>query len=326
MLMDFKFSYKTARNLLFKRSFLLAVLLLPGFVAAENIYTYQDENGIWHFTDRLPDDQAEFETVYMEKEPEARISMRQEGTDHNPVYLVFNKYWGPAEVEISMQESVNVLTEPPLPARFVLSAQSEKALLGVGALDERRGFSYKLGLTWTPGRPMATPVGNIVVYPPFSADETYPIGQAFNGPATHTTPDSRYAVDISMPVGTHILAVRGGIVMDVEEDFNRAGTDFDKFADKANHVRILHDDGTMAQYAHLDLASVVVRPGSRIKAGRMIGRSGNTGFSTGPHLHFSIQQNTGMQLESVPFRFRMPVGEPWTPQARQFLTGTLPPR
>ena len=92
--------------------------------------------------------------------------------------------------------------------------------------------------------------------------------------------------------------------MDVEEDFNRGGTDWKKFADKANHVRILHDDGTMAVYAHLDLASVSVRPGARIRAGQKIARSGNTGFSTGPHLHFVIQQNTGMKLISVPFKFQ----------------------
>ena len=65
----------------------LAVLtaLLPALSGAKNIYKYQDENGIWHFTDRAPTDETEFETVYMEREPEPRIRMRQEGTRESPV-------------------------------------------------------------------------------------------------------------------------------------------------------------------------------------------------------------------------------------------------
>ncbi len=71
-----------------------------------------------------------------------------------------------------------------------------------------------------------------------------------------------------MPENSMVHAVRGGIVMDVEEDFNKGGTDLEKYADKANHVRVLHEDGTMALYAHLGLAGVIVRPGARVRAGQ----------------------------------------------------------
>jgi len=111
--------------------------------------------------------------------------------------------------------------------------------------------------------------------------------------------------------------------MDVEEDFNRAGNDLKEDGDKANHVRILHDDGTMALYAHLDLASVSVGRGARVAAGQAIARSGNTGFSTGPHLHFVIQQNVGMDIRSVPFRFRLAGGGSDVPHENQLLAGTL---
>ena len=161
----------------------------------------------------------------------------------------------------------------------------------------------------------------MVILPPFSPGEEYLVSQGFLGEKTHNTPDSTYAVDFSMPVGTAIHAVRSGTVMDVEEDFNRGGTNFKKFADKANHVRVLHKDGTMALYAHLDLASVSVRPGARIRAGQQIARSGNTGFSSGPHLHFAIQQNTGLQLISVPFQFRTPDGAATIPKELSFLKG-----
>ena len=305
---------------------LAAVLLFPPAVSAKNIYKYQDENGIWHFTDRPPEDEVEFETVYMEREPEPRIRMRQDGPKENPVYVVFNDFWGPVELELSLEDAVNVMSEPRLPARFVVPGQSEQVLVGLGALDPRRGFQYRLSMASVPGRPIAQPVGDIVLLPPFPADSEYPISQGFQGERTHSTPDSEFAIDIVMPVGTPILAARDGTVMDVEEDFNRGGSDRGKFVDKANHVRILHDDGTMALYAHLDLASVGVRPGARIRAGQQIARSGNTGFSSGPHLHFAVQQNTGMQLISVPFKFRTATGELAAPVEAQVLRGVVPGR
>jgi len=299
-----------------------AVLLTPALTSAKNIYKYQDENGIWHFTDRAPEQEVEFETVYMEREPEPRVRMRQEGTKESPLYIVFNDFWGPVEIELKLVDAVNVLSEPPLPARFVIPGQKEQLLVGLGALDPRLGYQYRLSMSSVPGRPISTPVKDIVVLPPFSPQEQYPVSQGFQGEKTHTSPDSEYAIDIAMPVGTAVHAVRSGTVMDVEEDFNSGGTNIEKFGDKANHVRILHDDGTMALYAHLDLASVSVRPGARVRAGQQIARSGNTGFSSGPHLHFAIQQNIGMKLISLPFQFMTDKGSPQEPREQQILQGT----
>ena len=305
---------------------ILVVALLSTSVPAKNIYKFQDENGIWHFTDRAPDEEIEFSTVYMEREPEPRIHLRQEGDKESPVYILFNDFWGPVEVELTLKDSVNVLAEPSLPARFVIPAQTERTLVGIGALDQRQGFSYRLGMSSVPGRPINTLVEGLVILPPFSASEAYSVSQGFEGKSTHHTPDSQYAIDLAMPVGTAVHAVRDGTVMDIEEDFNRGGNNYDKYAHKANHIRILHADGTMAVYAHLDLASVSVRPGARIRAGQKIARSGNTGFSSGPHLHFAIQQNSGMQIISLPFRFRTPEGTAITPEAQQFVQGVSPDR
>lgn len=297
-----------------------------GDLSAGNIYKYQDEDGIWHFTDRAPTDDREFEAVFMEREPEPRIRMRQEGTQSSPVYVVFNEYWGPTEIELRLAEEKNVLSEPPLPARFVVPGQTEQTLVGIGALDPRLGFSYRLHMVSVPGPPVPELPGELLVHPPFPVGQEWPVSQGFDGGQTHAGPDSRFAIDIVMPVGTDVLAVRDGVVMDVEDDFNRAGTDQDEFGHKANHVRLLHDDGTMSLYAHLDLASVRVRPGARVKAGHRLARSGNTGFSSGPHLHFVIQQNQGMQLVSVPFRFHQPNGGAAIPGERTLLSGTLPGR
>ena len=68
-------------------------------------------------------------------------------------------------------------------------------------------------------------------------------------------------------------------------------------------VRILHDDGTYAIYAHLNTNTIRVKPGDRVERGQYIADSGNTGYSSGPHLHFAVVRNVGLRVESVPVTF-----------------------
>ena len=105
-----------------------------------------------------------------------------------------------------------------------------------------------------------------------------------------------------MPEGTPIIAARAGIVVKVENQQIGRGTH-----PAGNFVRILHDDGTMGVYLHLQKGSVSVAQGQRVETGGYLARSGNTGNSTGPHLHFVVQRNIGLAVESIPFDFNQPV-------------------
>lgn len=60
----------------------------------------------------------------------------------------------------------------------------------------------------------------------------------------------------------------------------------------------------MTLYAHLKTGSGVVGPGQHVKAGQLLALSGNTGYSTGPHLHFAVQRNDGTRLISIPFNLK----------------------
>ena len=102
-----------------------------------------------------------------------------------------------------------------------------------------------------------------------------------------------------------------------------SGADRGKFVDKANRVLVLHDDGTMSVYAHLQPNSIRVRRGGEVKRGQWIANSGNTGYSSGPHLHFVVQLNVGMALESLPFRFITPNGSTMTPAKQTMIRGVL---
>ena len=121
-----------------------------------------------------------------------------------------------------------------------------------------------------------------------------------------------------MPIGTQVYAARGGIVMHIEEDFFGSGQRA-RFGNRANHVRILHEDGSMGLYAHLKTESVSVRAGQVVAAGEPIALSGNTGYSTGPHLHFAVQRNAGMSLENIPFHFSDGEGGSFEPKAKTWI-------
>ena len=75
-------------------------------------------------------------------------------------------------------------------------------------------------------------------------------------------------------------------------------------------VEIMNADGSMALYAHLAENGALVHQGQQVEVGQRIGLSGNTGYSTAPHLHFAVQVNRGMQLVSIPFRMRGLVAPP----------------
>jgi murein DD-endopeptidase MepM/ murein hydrolase activator NlpD len=134
---------------------------------------------------------------------------------------------------------------------------------------------------------------------PFALAQSFRVTQAPPDAVTHTDAASRNAVDIAMPVGTAVYAAREGLVINVARDHFRSGLQLAAMSE-ANFVQILHDDGTYAIYAHLQLDTVRVRPGQRIDRGEYIANSGNTGFSSGPHLHFVVLRNVGLRSEWIP--------------------------
>ncbi|TPG59382.1 murein DD-endopeptidase MepM [Ewingella americana] len=107
-------------------------------------------------------------------------------------------------------------------------------------------------------------------------------------------------VDFAVPVGTPVLAVGDGEVM-VAKNGGAAG----------NYVAILHGRQYMTRYMHL--RKILVKPGQKIKRGDRIALSGNTGRSTGPHLHFEMWIN---QLAVNPLTAKLPRSEGLTGKDR----------
>ena len=102
-----------------------------------------------------------------------------------------------------------------------------------------------------------------------TADGYYPSSGKFHG-----------AIDYGVNVGTPIYAAAAGVVMSVQNLTSSYGT----------HVVIQHANGLQTWYAHGTPGSVTVSPGQMVSQGQVIMKSGNSGNSGGPHLHFEVRK------------------------------------
>lgn len=90
----------------------------------------------------------------------------------------------------------------------------------------------------------------------------------------------------------------------VEDSSERGLTEESK--DRANFIAIRHEDGTVAMYVHLETKGSAVKQGQFIRKGQFIAHSGNTGYSTGAHLHFEVLESAEPGKEkSVPVAFNL---------------------
>ncbi len=304
------------------------VLLIFGSVlwaaptSAQSLYKYRGDDGEWIYADRPPSDGEADEVRQLAPGQSRRKVTVTSATDGGGIlFTAHNPYHAPVELELIFDELRGVsLPAQGADLRFVLPHSSATRLARVEihgntvAPEVRYHFRYLVGDPAAVHRPPAS------YRVPFSIANNFTVTQAHPDLVTHTTPDSFYAVDIAMPVGTDIVAARDGIVFDVASDNYRSGLNPKIDGPSANVVRILHDDGTYAIYAHLNWNSIRVRPGDRVRRGQYIADSGNTGFSSGPHLHFAVVRNTGLKLMSVPVVFTGANNAPVMPSSGQLLT------
>lgn len=220
-----------------------------------------------------------------------------------------NPLFGPVEAVVeagSDRTGPALQAAPALPARVRVPAQ--RRVLATRLTDGRaRTQAPALRLRAVAGDPAARPQDHDYRFPLDTHQAE--ISQGWGGHFSHRAPEHRHALDLAAAEGTPVLAARAGVVMQVVARAALPGrTDTAGDAAGGNAIRILHDDGSMALYAHLADAGLQVRPGQRVRRGEAIARVGNTGYSTGAHLHFAVQVNRGLRLETLPFRMSGPQG------------------
>jgi murein DD-endopeptidase MepM/ murein hydrolase activator NlpD len=219
-----------------------------------------------------------------------------------------NRMAGPLQVKLTAGNNArNMQSLPALPITFLVNPNQRLLAARLQPDQSEANMIRDIVSTGIPGDPRAFP-DDVSYAMPVDENSRWELGQGFEGDFSHQDEQNRYAVDFIVPIGSPVLAARDGIVMDVASGFDSGGMDAKRYAQRANFIRILHADGTMALYAHLQEGGVLVKPGQSVNLGQHIAYSGNTGFTSGPHLHFALQMNTGMRLVSVPFRMVGPGG------------------
>jgi murein DD-endopeptidase MepM/ murein hydrolase activator NlpD len=98
---------------------------------------------------------------------------------------------------------------------------------------------------------------------------------------SHVGLQSRWAYDFATDVGTEVLAARAGTVLDLVDCHETDG-------ELPNKLLIVHADETVAVYGHLQHQGVLVKRDDEVEAGQLIALTGNSGRSSGPHLHFHV--------------------------------------
>ncbi len=128
---------------------------------------------------------------------------------------------------------------------------------------------------------------------PFSQE--YPITQGFKS--------SHNALDFGCPEGTLVLLDVEGKITRADFHVNQNGT-----PGYGNHVQVLHPDGSLSLYAHLSEFNCKV--GQNRQSGDVIGYSGNTGNSTGPHLHYEFRPDAVNGIDPSTYFLALDDGTP----------------
>ncbi len=270
---------------------ILSLSLASLSASAGDIYKHKDKNGRWVFSDKKSSSAKKLTpTVQLQKDKKTpRIKLTFIDYPDHYELQASNPFYAPVELTLIPDDKNHETQTHIVPAK--------KTVTLISSATKLPHYSVRT----TMGDPAAK-ADEYMYRIPVSSGLEHQITQAFNGQFSHTTPSNQYAVDIAMQVGTDIVAARDGIVVDTRDGYYLSGRSH-YFVDKANAVVVMHSDGTFALYAHLLQSSLVVKPGDTVTQGQKLARSGSSGYSTGPHLHFVIQKNSGSTTVSVPFVF-----------------------
>lgn len=198
---------------------------------------------------------------------------------------------GPVAVSANVDVSgTNLIVEPSSMLKVVVPAGGRAEFGSARPGRKGQGWRIQYRSRYLLGDANARHDDRIAYRLPFTDGSSAWVSQAADGEqTTHKAPGSRNAIDFVLPEGAFIVAARDGVVIDVEDGYS-IGARNHYYRDKANVVRVLHADGSIASYAHLAKNSVLVARGERVRAGMILARVGNTGYSSGPHLHFEVTE------------------------------------
>ena len=196
----------------------------------------------------------------------------------------------------------NLKSHNALPLTMVCGGAQKIKAISFTILDTGRRWDTKLTWYWQYGS-FDTKGDDTRAYSlPYEKGKRFLVCQGYNDTPTHNGAHA-YSIDWLMPEGTPLCAAREGTVIHVT-DHNDGGGFRKEYLDKNNLVLVLHDDGSIAQYAHIKKGGASVKEGDRVNTGDVIAFSGNVGYSQSPHLHFAVSRPLdGKRSTTIPVDF-----------------------
>ena len=252
-------------------------------------------SGLWNdlatmgqFNDIVQDNVVQIKTIkaelegkqnQREEEKKTLLGLKEELSDRKKIAEQTKKEKTVLLTQTSNQESTFTKI---LKQKIALKDAFEKELS-----DYEQTLKFILDPTSIPPRGtkvFSMPLDNIIITQKFG--KTSSSGRLYAS-GTHN------GVDFGVPTGTRVKTVLGGTVMGSgDTDLACPGASYGKW------VLVRHNNGLATLYAHLSL--IKVSSGATINTGDVIGYSGNTGYSTGPHLHLTTFAGSAVQIESRP--------------------------
>jgi murein DD-endopeptidase MepM/ murein hydrolase activator NlpD len=232
----------------------------------------------------------------------AEPKVTSETTEGKTVITVVNPNLCPETVTFRATLT-NITPSRKLPFTVEIPPGATEELCTFTPTDPEKKDSWRYNWNSQMGSAKAKHDDTYIYTLPYPKGKTFKVMQGYLGAFSHNG-EFQYAIDWSMPVGSEVCAARDGLVVKTTADNDKGGPtkDFKKFA---NVLMVQHDDGTLAEYVHLKKDGILVKVGDQVKTGQVVALSGNTGFSSGPHLHFHVYQPVdGTKFRTLPVKFR----------------------
>ncbi len=153
---------------------------------------------------------------------------------------------------------------------------------------------------------------------PFNNGEAYECKQNSGDFPSHKSGfvATQYDLDFAMPAGTEIVASMNGVVESVHKECPTNGhLESVCGGGWGNHIVLGHENGKKTVYAHLSKNGVLVSVGQTVSTSQLIGLSGNSGKSSGAHLHFGLHSSLnksidGIQIYAKEYKYQLIGDEP----------------